>query len=78
MSGRLKRIDDDGENHHVFSAFLKPDIYRIALLRTGRERIVPDPVLYPVSDDRVMVFLKTSGHVRKRSQVHPPGGLVLS
>jgi hypothetical protein len=78
MSGSLKSNDDDGEKHHVFSAFLKPDIFRIALLRTGRERIVPDPVRYPVSDDRVKVFLKTSGHDRKRSQVHPPGGLVLS
>jgi len=78
MSGSLKSNDDDGENHHVFSAFLKPDCYRIALLRTGRERIVPDPVRYSVSDDRVMVLHKTAGHDRKRSQVHPSGGLVLS
>jgi hypothetical protein len=78
MSGSFKSNDDDGENHHVFSAFLKPDCFRIPLLRTGRERSVPDPVLYPVSDDRVMVFLKTSGNDRKRSQVHPSGGLVLS
>ena len=77
MSGSLRSNDDDGENHRVFSVFLKPDCYRIPPLSTGRERIVPDPVLYPVSDDPVRVFLQNAGHDRKRSQVHPRGGLVL-